>query len=258
MDQLEGRNPVLECLLRAKRTTHRIWLDQGARDDARISRILELAGRRGVPVARVDRRKLDKMAEGRVHNGVIAQVDPVPSWTTRNLLDHLQEIGKTEPFLLLADALAYEHNLGAVLRSSLGFGVDGVVLPTRRGASVSPVVQRVAMGAVEEIPIVHESLFAALKHIKRDGIRVVGADMGGVPLTEARLDGPLAVVLGEEGRGLSPTLRERCDLVVSIPLAGNLESLNVSVAGALIMYEKRRQDGWFTPSAAGDRPGTGA
>lgn len=244
MERLEGRNPVLECLLRGKRRVHRIWLDQGAKPDARVARILELAERRTVPVQRVDRPRLDRMAEGRVHNGVIAEVDDTALWTTRALLDHLHAIGK-EPFLLLADALAYEHNLGALLRSALGFGVDGVVLPTHRGAALSPVVQRVAMGAVEEVPIVRESLFAALKHIQRDGVRVVGADMGGEPLGKADLRGPVALVLGEEGRGLSPKLRERCDRVVSIPLAGKLESLNVSVAGAVLMYEKRRQDGWF-------------
>lgn len=247
MEQLEGRNPVLECLLRARRQVHRIWLDQGARTDPRIRRILELAERRSVPVKRVERQRLDRMAQGRVHNGVVAEVEPISLWTTRALLDHLQAIGKHEPFLLVADALAYEHNLGAILRSALGFGIDGVVLPTHRGADVSPVVQRVAMGAVEEIPLVRESLFAALKHVKRDGIRIVGADMGGVPLGQADLRGPLALVLGEEGRGLSPKLRERCDSIVSIPLAGKLESLNVSVAGALLMYEKRRQDGWFAP-----------
>lgn len=245
MDRLEGRNPVLECLLRGKRRVHRIFIDQGARPDPRISRILELATRREVPIQRVERQRLDRMAEGRVHNGVIAEVDDVALWTTRALLDHLHEIGKHEPFLVLADALAYEHNLGALLRSSLGFGVDGVVLPTHRGAALSPVVQRVAMGAVEEVPLVRESLFAALKHIRREGIRVVGADMGGEPLGRADLRGPVALIVGEEGRGLSPKLRERCDRIVSIPLAGKLESLNVSVAGALLMYEKRRQDGWF-------------
>ena len=146
------------------------------------------------------------------------------------------------PFLVLADGLSYEHNLGAVLRSSLGFGVNGVIVPTRRGASISPVVQRVAMGAAEVVPVVHEGLFAALKHIKRAGIPVVGADMGGASIGTCRLSGALALVLGAEGRGLSPKLREKCDRIVSIPLAGSLESLNVSVAAAILMYEKRRQD----------------
>ena len=113
---------------------------------------------------------------------------------------------------------------------------------------MSPVAQRVAMGAAEEIPVVRESLHAAAKHLGKDGIRLVGADMGGKPMGESNLRGSVVLVLGSEGRGLSPKLRERCDEIVSIPLAGGLESLNVSVAGALLMYEKRRQDGWFDNS----------
>ncbi len=236
-----------ECLLRRRRRVHKIWLDRGAKPDDKVSHILRLAADLGVPVERVERAKLDKMAEGRVHNGVIASAEPLPAWTTLSLLDRVFTDGRA-PFLLLADEVQYEHNLGALLRSSLGFGVDGLVLPTRRGASVSSVVQRVAMGAVEAVPVVHEGLFSALKHIKKAGVRVVGADMDGVPLGQARLGGAVALVMGGEGRGLSPTLRDHCDTIVSIPLAGQLESLNVSVAAAVLMYEKRRQDGWFAPA----------
>jgi len=246
-DRLEGRNPVLECLQRGQRDVHRIWLDAGARPDPRISRILELASRRKVKIDRVDRKRLDRMAEGRVHNGIIAEVDEIAVWSAAGLLSHQLEVG-VEPFWILADGLSYEHNLGAVLRSALGFGANGLVIPTRRGASLSPVVQRVSMGAVEVVPVVRESLFAAIKTLKKAGIPTVGADMGGEPMGQARLDGPLALVMGAEGRGLSPKLREKCQRIVSIPLAGGLESLNVSVATALLMYEKRRQDGWFERS----------
>jgi 23S rRNA (guanosine2251-2'-O)-methyltransferase len=100
------------------------------------------------------------------------------------------------------------------------------------------------MGAVEEVPIVRESLFVAVGHLARAGVPIVGSDMGGEPLGEANLRGPIAIVLGEEGRGLSPKLRERCDRIVSIPVAGGLESLNVSVAAGILFYEKRRQEGW--------------
>src|SRR5688500_4956349 len=120
MDQLEGRNPVLECLARNKRKVHRIWLDLGAKPDAKVSRILALAEQHGVRVDRVERQKLDKMADGRVHNGILAHADPLTAWSSRSLLDHLFETG-AEPFLVLADGLSYEHNLGAILRSALGF-----------------------------------------------------------------------------------------------------------------------------------------
>ncbi|MEQ1568863.1 MAG: 23S rRNA (guanosine(2251)-2'-O)-methyltransferase RlmB [Myxococcota bacterium] len=242
MDRLEGRNPVLECLQRGQRKVHRVWIDQGAKPDDRVSRIRELAEAAGAKLHVVERQKLDRMAEGRVHNGVIAEVDPVPTWSTAALLDVVYGRGEA-PFVILADGLQYEHNLGAVLRTALGFGASGVVLPTRRGADpVSPVVQRVAMGAVEVVPIVRESLFVALSELKRAAVPIIGADADGEPLGTVDLRGAVAIVLGEEGSGLSPKLREKCDRIVSIPLMGELESLNVSVAAAILMYEKRRQD----------------
>ncbi len=244
LQRLEGRNPVLECLARNRRRVYRIWLDRGAKPDPRVSRILELAAARGVPVERPDRHRLDKLADGRVHNGVIAEVEPLVTLTAQAILDRALDDG-VEPLLVLADGLQYEHNLGAVLRSSLGFGVTGLVVPTRRGAALSPVVARVSMGAIEEVPVAQEGLFAALKGIKRAGIPVVGADAKGQPLGQVDLSGPLAVVLGEEGRGLSSKWVEKCDKLVQIPLAGGLESLNVSVAAGILLYEKRRQDGWF-------------
>ncbi|MCB9681417.1 MAG: 23S rRNA (guanosine(2251)-2'-O)-methyltransferase RlmB [Alphaproteobacteria bacterium] len=248
MDQLEGRNPVLECLQRGRRRVRRIWIDQGAKPDDKVSRILALAATAGVPVDRVARPRLDKMADGRVHNGVVAHADPLPAFTTRQLLDRTYEAGRV-PFVVLADEVSYEHNLGAILRTCLGFGVDGLIVPTRRGADVSPVVQRVSMGAIEVVPVVREGLSAALKPLRDDGVRVVGADMGGTAVTALDLRGPVALVMGGEGKGLSPTLRSKCDAIASIPLQGHLESLNVSVAAALLMYEKRRQDGQLAPRA---------
>jgi len=223
---------------------HKVWLDQGAGADARIEAILRFTTSQEVKLVRVHRKVLDEMSQGRVHNGVIAQVDPMPSFTTKQVLDDLFDRGE-EPFIILMADCSYEHNLGAVLRSALGFGAHAVILPTRRGARVSPVVQRVAMGAAEEIPIVRESMSAAMKHLRKAGIPIAGADMGGRPMGQVRLKGAVALLLGGEGAGLSEPLRKKVTQVVSIPLAGGLESLNVSVAAAVLMYEKRRQDGWF-------------
>jgi 23S rRNA (guanosine2251-2'-O)-methyltransferase len=248
-DQLEGRNPVIECLVRGKRRVRKIMVDDRARADQKIERLVRLAAERKVSLVATPRHKLDKLTDGRLHNGVVALVDPFPAWTSRQLVDAAFDDG-VSPFFVLADEVNYEHNLGALLRSGLAFGVNGLIVPTRRGAAVSPVAQRVAMGAAEEIPVVREGLSSALKHIRRAGIRVIGADMGGTPLGQARLKGPIALVMGGESKGLSKTLRQRCDEVVSVPLAGGLESLNVSVAGAILMYEKRRQDGWFTTDPA--------
>jgi 23S rRNA (guanosine2251-2'-O)-methyltransferase len=172
-------------------------------------------------------------------------VESLKSWTTRELLDDLFGRG-VDPLLILVDEATYEHNLGAILRSALGFGAHAVIVPTRRGAGLSPVVQRVAMGAAEEVPVIREGLYSALKAIRRAGIPTVAADMGGKPLASQELRGALALVMGGESKGITPTLRQKCDHVVSVPLAGRLESLNVSVAAAILLYEKRRQDGWFS------------
>lgn len=237
-NQLEGRNPILECLQRGQRAVHHIWVDQRARSERRLDTIVQIARDRGVPVEPVSRKDLDRRAEGRVHNGVVARVEPPRTWKSRDLIRQADP----QPFFVLCDELTYEHNLGAILRSAHGFGVDGLFLPTRRGAQLSPVVQRVAMGAVDAVPVVRESLYAALKHIKKAGIPVYGADMAGTPADEVDLTGPCAMIMGGEGRGLTDGLKQRCDGLVSIPLSGDLESLNVSVAAALLMYEKRRQD----------------
>lgn len=250
MDQLEGRNPVLEALVRGRRAVRRIWIDRGARPDPRVTRIHELAAASGVQILPKDRRDLDASAEGRVHNGVIAWADPLPQLTVAQLLDRTFASGQ-DPLILLCAELSYEHNLGAILRSALGFGVHGVVVPTRRGAALSPVVQRVAMGAAEEVPVVRESFHSAAKHLQKAGLPLVAADHGGTPIGQARLAGPMALVLGGEGAGLSSSQRARCDRVVTIPLGGELESLNVSVATAVLLYEKRRQDAWYESTPPG-------
>lgn len=245
MAQLEGRNPVIECLKRGRRRVFKIWMDQGAKPDARVREILALAEKEGVTVERLSRMELDRRTGGRVHNGVIAEVEEVRSWSMHGLLGAPRL--HHPPMFVLADGLSYEHNLGAVMRSCLGFGAEGLVVPTRRGAGLSPVVERVSMGAIEEVPLVREGLYGAVKSLKKEGYRVVGADMSGTSASDVDLSGPVALVLGGEGAGLSSKLVERCDALVSVPLAGALESLNVSVAAAILMYEKRRQDGWYDP-----------
>ncbi|HJN73210.1 MAG TPA: 23S rRNA (guanosine(2251)-2'-O)-methyltransferase RlmB [Myxococcota bacterium] len=240
MDQLEGRNPVFEALARRRRRVARILLDERARPGGKIDTILELAREQGVPVERVPRRKLDRLARGDVHNGVVAQAEPLPRHSVNSLLAEIRGRGE-DPFLLLADEVSYEHNLGAILRSALGAGVHGVVVPVRRGKGLTPVVQRVAMGAAEEVALVREGIPAAQKRCRKEGLLVVGADMDGQPCWDVDLTGPLALVLGGESKGVSETLRKRCDHIVSVPLQGGLESLNVSVTAAVLMFERERQ-----------------
>jgi 23S rRNA (guanosine2251-2'-O)-methyltransferase len=185
-----------------------------------------------------------------VHNGVIAEAEPLPELSVRRLLEGIED-RREEPFLVLVDEPQYEHNLGAILRSGLGFGVGGVIVPTRRGKGVNAVVQRVSMGGAESVPVVREGISASLAEIARHGIRVIGADQGGLPPWRVDLRGPLALVLGGEDKGVSPVLRARCDALVTIPAEGGLESYNLSVSAAILMYERARQVS--SPRAFGGR-----
>jgi len=240
-DQLEGRNLVIEVINRKKRRIRRILMDKSVRKDGKIEHILGFAHKTKIPVKFVHRNVLDEKSIGGVHNGVIAFADPLPEFTTEELID--ESFQKDEhPFFLLADELNYEHNLGSILRSSAGAGVQGIIIPKKRGKGTTPVVQRVAMGGAEIVPVVREGISSAISKLKKAGIRVVGADMGGKPLFDVDLRGAVAIVMGGESKGLSPTLKNKCDAIVSIPLANNLESLNVGVSAAVILYEKRRQD----------------
>ncbi|MCB9791659.1 MAG: 23S rRNA (guanosine(2251)-2'-O)-methyltransferase RlmB [Alphaproteobacteria bacterium] len=240
MDRLQGRNPVIEALQRGRRPVRVIRIDDRARMDAKLERLLELARMRGARVLRVPRVELDRLSGGDVHNGVVAEAEPLPSYSVSALLDEL--IGRGEmPFLALVDELSYEHNLGAILRSALGSGVHGVVLPTRRSVGISAVVNRVSMGGAEAVPVVREGISASIKRCQKAGLKIVGADMGGRPVWDVDLTGPVALVLGGESKGLSPTLAKRCDEIVAIPLMNELESLNVSVTAALLFFERVRQ-----------------
>jgi 23S rRNA (guanosine2251-2'-O)-methyltransferase len=216
----------------------RIRVDERARPHPKLDRILELARQASVPVERVPREVLDRVSRTGVHNGVVALAEPLEAPTLAGLLD---ELAGRDPFVVLVDEVQYAQNRGAILRSALGAGVHAVVVPVRRGKGISPVVQRVAMGAAEQVPVIREGLSSALAVLRRAGVRVVGADMDGRPCWEVPLTGPLALGLGGEDKGLSPVLRSRCDDIVCVPLAGALESLNVSVTAGILLFERVRQ-----------------
>lgn len=239
-DQLEGRNVVLEALERKARRVLRIVLDERTKPNPKVDRIVDLANKRGIPVYEATRENLDLASITGVHNGILAEAEPLPGWTITSRLNDCLGRG-LDPFFVLVDEVNYEHNLGAILRSAMGAGVHGVVIPTRRGKGLTAVVQRVAMGGAEAVPVIREGIPASLKVLRRAGVRIVGADMDGEAMWDVPMSGPLAIVLGGEDKGVSHTLRERCDAIVSVPLAHGLDSLNVSVTAGILMYEKVRQ-----------------
>jgi len=235
---IAGRNPVCEAL-RAGRPINKIYLARNLKP-ATAAELCGLARENRVPVQKVEKQLLDRMAEGTLHQGIIASVAPYAYAGLDDILDRLE--GQT-PLLVLLDGINDPHNLGAIIRSADAAGAHGVVIPSRRAASVTPVAARASAGAVEFVPVARVTNIAVtVDMLKERGIWVAGADpAAGQLIWDAPLDGPLAVVVGGEDKGISRLVREKCDILVRLPMAGRVNSLNASVAAALVLFEAARQ-----------------
>jgi 23S rRNA (guanosine2251-2'-O)-methyltransferase len=233
-DQVEGRRAVLELLRARRRRTHVVWMAEGL-DDATILREIEgLAASAGVRVQRVNRKRLEAEARTSAPQGVLARADPLDPVE----LDELCA-SAPRPFLVALDGVTDPQNLGALLRSAEGAGTTGVVLPRHRAVHVTPAVTKAAAGAVEYLPMaLVPGLPAALARVRERGIWVVGLDAQGDESVFglALATEPVLLVLGAEGTGLSRLVRQRCDVVAQVPLAGHLTSLNVASAGTLALF----------------------
>lgn len=239
-EQVEGRNPVLEAL-RGPREIYEIYLASAADRSDEIHEILKLAVLEGVPVKDASKQRIDAMAKTSAPQGVIAKVS---SYVYLDLAELLQKIDAvTNPLVLALDGVEDPQNLGALLRVADTAGVDAVVLPGRSSAGVTPVVAKASAGAVEHVTIAQvSSLPAALERLKAEGLRVAGAEADGeVSYFELDMTAPLAVVLGGEGKGLGRLVREKCDVLVSLPMRGHVSSLNVATTGAVLLFEALRQ-----------------
>lgn len=211
------------------------------RDDPRMREIEDLARRNRVPVERVGAEALRRQARQKPHQGVVADVLPRPPWSEREMLDALQRVER--PILLALDGVQDPHNLGACLRSADACGALAVIVPRDRAAHVTPVVRKVAAGAAETTPVaIVTNLMRTLKLLKNAGLWVVGADADGPRRShEVDLTGGTVLVLGAEGEGLRHLTRKSCDWIVRLPQLGAVESLNVSVAAGMLLYEAVRQ-----------------
>jgi 23S rRNA (guanosine2251-2'-O)-methyltransferase len=217
------------------------WLD-GQRADARIGKIRQALEGLGVSVQAGDRRKLDKLAGGANHQGVILRVSVPAEWGENDLLALLARL-EHPPLLLVLDQVQDPHNLGACLRTADAAGVDGVVITRDQSAALTPTVLKIASGAAETVPLFRiTNLARTLRDLKDAGVWIAGA-AGEAPQSvyQADLTGPLALVIGGEGKGLRRLTREHCDLLVSLPMRGQVESLNLSVAAGVLLYEAVRQ-----------------
>ena len=237
---IEGRNAVIEAL-RAGTPVDKIYLARGETDSA-LGHIASTARSKGIVVVECDRRKLDGMSRTHSHQGVIALAAVREYASVDDILDAAREKGEP-PLIVVCDELSDPHNLGAVIRTAECAGAHGVIIPKRRSAGLTAVVAKTSAGAVSHLPVARvANLPSLLKQLKKEGIWVFGADAAGtVPLYEADLKGPAAIVIGSEGSGMSRLVAETCDVLVRIPMKGKLNSLNASAAAAILLYEAVRQ-----------------
>jgi len=243
-DLIWGRHAA-QAALESDRPIHRIWCTPELRFQPRFLQLLREAKAGGVLVEEVTWARLGQLTDGAVHQGIVLQAAAADTLDLGTLIDGCRNLG--EPALLMAlDGITDPHNLGAIVRSAEALGAHGLVLPQRRSAGLTGSVAKVAAGALEHLPVARVvNLNRSLETLKEEGYRVIGlAGEGSVSLSEADLDGPLVIVTGSEGSGLSMLTRKHCDQLVRIPLRGATPSLNASVATAMVLYEVARR-GWM-------------
>ena len=241
-----GRNAVREALRAGRRRFYKLVLAEGVRESGIVAEIADLARRRQIPLQRVERRQLDEISSN--HQGVAAEVSPYPYVDWEEILAEIER-GQEMPLLLLLDCLQDPQNLGSLLRTAEIVGVQGVVLPKRRAVGVTPAVVNASAGAVEHLRVARvTNLVRAMEELKGRDIWIVGLENvpQAQPYYQADLNLPLALVVGSEGRGMRRLVREKCDLLIKLPMRGRISSLNAAVAGSIALYEAWRQRGFST------------
>ena len=238
---LVGRNPVAEAL-RAEIPAKALYVAIGLDADERVTEAIKLAADRGLPILEVSRAEIDRRTGGILHQGIALQVPPFQYDELPDLLDLVRQT-TTVPLLIALDGVTDPRNLGAIIRSAVAFGAQGVIVPTRRSAGVTATAWRTSAGTAARIPVAQvNNLVRALKDCQKAGLSVAGLDADGdTTLDELPFAAdPLVIVVGSEGRGLSRLVGETCDVTISIPMSGQAESLNASVAAAVTMAEVAR------------------
>ena len=233
-----GRNPVAEAI-KSGRTIDKIMMQKDG--EGSIKKIASMAREKKIQIQYVDKIALDKLVPGRPHQGIAAFAAAKDYVPLNAIIQGAKEKGE-DPLLVILDGLEDPHNLGAVLRSADGAGAHGVVIPSRRAVGLTETVAKASAGAIEYVPVAKvPNLASSIDDLKSKGIWVAAVDMDGEPYSKAKLDGPLAIVIGAEGNGVSRLIREKADFIVSIPMKGKVNSLNASNAAAIILYEAERQ-----------------
>lgn len=241
---IAGKHSVMEAL-RSGRTINKIWIADQAQKHLTQPIIAE-AKKAGIVVQNVDKRKLDQMAEGIQHQGVVAQVAAYAYVEVDDILNRANERGE-KPLLLILDEIEDPHNLGSMLRTADCTGVHGVIIPKRRSVGLTATVSKISAGAVEYVPVARvTNLAQTIEELKERGVWIVGTDVTAEQeIYDANIfDSPVAIVIGNENKGMGRLIRESCDVLLKLPMSGQINSLNASVAAGIFMYEvvRRRRD----------------
>jgi len=236
---IEGRNPVLEAF-RSGKTIDRLFVLDGCKDGP-IQSILREAKKGDTIVSFVDKDRLDSLSETGKHQGVIAKVAAYEYATVEDILKLAEDKGEP-PFIIILDHIEDPHNLGAIIRTANLAGCHGVIIPKRRAVGLTATVAKASAGAINYTPVAKVgNIKACIEELKKHGMWFVCADMDGEIMYKLNLTGPIGVVVGNEGEGISKIVKEACDFVASVPMKGDIDSLNASVAAAVLTYEIVRQ-----------------
>ena len=236
---IEGRNAVLEAF-RSGKCVDKLFILDGCQDGP-VRTIAREARKKVTIINYVSKERLDQLSETKAHQGVIAQVAAYEYATVEEILAKAEEKGEP-PFLVLLDNVEDPHNLGAIIRTANLAGAHGVIIPKRRSVGLTATVAKTSAGALHYTPVAKvTNLVRTIEELKEKGIWFVCADMGGEPMYQLNLTGPIGMIVGNEGEGVSRLVREACDFTASIPMKGDIDSLNASVAAGVLAYEIVRQ-----------------
>ncbi|GBG95285.1 rRNA methyltransferase [Ligilactobacillus salitolerans] len=230
-----GRHAAMAAL-KGTQAVNKVYVQEKLKSDA-VSEIIALARRKSIVVSRVPKAKLDFLSDQQNHQGVAVSVAPFQYATLDDLFSRAKEQGEA-PFFLILDEIEDPHNLGSIIRTADAAGVHGVIIPKRRAVQLTATVSKTSTGAVEYVPVMRaNNLTAVVKELKKRGVWIFGTDMAGQDFRQFDGSAPTAIVIGNEGKGISPLLKKNCDGMLTIPMTGHVQSLNASVAASLLIYQ---------------------
>lgn len=236
---IEGRNPVIEAI-KNDREIDKIMIANGAKEGS-IKKITAMAKEKNIIIQYVDRNKLDEISTSHSHQGVIANVSEYKYFELDELIQNVKDKGE-DPFFIILDEITDPHNLGSIIRTADAVGAHGVIIPKRRSVHITPTVAKASAGAIEYVPVCKvTNIVNTIKTLKEHGLWIAAADMDGQTFYEQNLTGPICLVIGSEGFGISRLVKKNCDFIVKMPMVGNVTSLNASVAGSILLYEIFKQ-----------------